>query len=363
MKNHASAIIIVLLLGLVILPSPVTAQQTTIQGYYEGFAAFGEDWYTQTSPSSGYEVANGVLRSITATGSQSFSLIPSLTRTAAQLWEAKVTLHADALQPGTLTTHNEAIQFTVGTGTGLVRVIFSGGQWQASVNICGGSAEETLVGDLEITRSFTFTYDGVSQITVKTQGFECVIANAVTISGLLVSRTSSGTIRCCWADDIVWNIYDGHTVTIGEPVVESPDDFDQGLLTFIHNIGFITPASQFFFGIILVGLTTVSGAVALKVMASGRMKLVLVLSMAALVGVFSVLLGLFPLWVYFVSAVLAATVLKGAGEIRNTWHELKAIIARRAQTIDEDGQPVQEAAVEAPEPVQDAPAPAVEGAD
>lgn len=117
---------------------------------------------------------------------------------------------------------------------------------------------------------------------------------------------------------------------------ETPAEFDSGLLAFISGIGFVTPESQFFFAIILVGLTTISGAAALKFMAPGRMKLIIVSSLAMLVGVFCVLLSMFDLWMYVLAVVLGGTIIKGGGDVRSTWHEVRDRLANRSMTINVD---------------------------
>lgn len=134
------------------------------------------------------------------------------------------------------------------------------------------------------------------------------------------------------------------------PEITEPGEFDSGLIAFITGLGFVTPASQFFFSIILVGIATVSGGVALKFMAPGRMKVVLVASIAVLVGTFCTVLQLFDLWIFVLAAVLAGTIIKGAGEVRNTWREIRETAANRSRTLNQDGEVVQETTQTAPEP-------------
>lgn len=135
-------------------------------------------------------------------------------------------------------------------------------------------------------------------------------------------------------------IYDGTQAFAPEtPEIE---DFGGGMTQFISGLGFVTPASQFFFSLILVGIATVSGGVGLKFMAPGRMKLIIILSIAGLVGAFCAILQLFDLWIFVLSAVLGATVVKGAGEVRNTWREIRETAANRSRTLNQDGEVVQE---------------------
>lgn len=116
---------------------------------------------------------------------------------------------------------------------------------------------------------------------------------------------------------------------VGATVLNEPEEFANGLIPFIVSLGFVTPESQFFFAIILIGLTTVIMAVTLKFMAPGKLKLILVSVPAALVGAFCVLLSLYDLWMFFVASILAATIIQGTTEFRNTWREVRAAIAER----------------------------------
>jgi hypothetical protein len=144
--------------------------------------------------------------------------------------------------------------------------------------------------------------------------------------------SSSGS-RTIWIDNI--NAY--ANVIVVEPVPDEPAEFDSGLVTFISGLGFITPASQFFFSLILVGIATVAGGVTLKFMAPGRMKLIVVLSVAALTGAFCAILGFFDLWMFLLAIVLAGTIVKGAGEVRNTWREVRETMAQRGEAFQDDG--------------------------
>lgn len=147
----------------------------------------------------------------------------------------------------------------------------------------------------------------------------------------------------------------GSDVIIPEtPTVNEPTEFDSGLIAFITGLGFVTPESQFFFSLILVGITLVSGGVGLKFMAPGRLKFGLVAGLTVLVGVFCVVLSMFELWMFVLAIVLAGTILKGSGEVRNTFRELRQSFARGAQDLEQSANSIEPAAAapaaSAPEP-------------
>lgn len=131
-----------------------------------------------------------------------------------------------------------------------------------------------------------------------------------------------------------WQL-DGGPIAAEEPGV--PSEFDSGLLAFITGLGFRTPESQFFFSLILVGITTVSTGVGLKFMAPGRLKLILTGGLAALVACFCVILAMFDLWMLVLALVLGGSTVMGTKEFTNTWRELRASIGRGSQVLDEDG--------------------------
>lgn len=109
----------------------------------------------------------------------------------------------------------------------------------------------------------------------------------------------------------------------------TPSEFDSGLLVFITGLGFITHASQFFFAIIIIGITIVLNGVLLKFMAPGKMKLMIVASTAMLLGAFFAILDLYDLWAFTLAAVLGGVIVKGAGDFRSTFLELKKALAER----------------------------------
>ncbi len=183
------------------------------------------------------------------------------------------------------------------------------------------------------TRALTFYVDGTQRAT----GFMMsASADAVGVAFLL-RQEPVATRYSSYMDNL--EISD---IDIGE--LNEPSEFDSGLLSFITGLGFITPESQFFFAIIVIGITTVSTGVTIKFMAPGRLKLIVVASSAMLVGVFFAILDLYALWAFTLASVLGGVIVKGSGEFRNTFFELRGALDKiRAKSGEGEEEEAQEA--------------------
>lgn len=124
---------------------------------------------------------------------------------------------------------------------------------------------------------------------------------------------------------------------VEEVVLDEATEFDAGFIAFMTGLGFITAASQFFFALILIGVTTVVTGVLLKFMAPGKMKLILVAGSAMLIGVFAVILSLFDLWQYTLALVLGLTFIKGTTEFRNTFAEVRSMLKNKFSKKEIEG--------------------------
>lgn len=109
------------------------------------------------------------------------------------------------------------------------------------------------------------------------------------------------------------------TQVVVEEAAPQPAEFDEGLVTFMSGIGFASPPSQVMFSLILVGFATVVTGGAMKIMATGRSKNGIVTLVAVLVGLFCVLLGILPAWMFLISLILSVALFQGPQTYVNTW--------------------------------------------
>lgn len=90
-----------------------------------------------------------------------------------------------------------------------------------------------------------------------------------------------------------------------------PVDLAEGLEDFAAGLGFKTVESQFFFGLLLVGIATVATGSAAKVMPPNRTKNYVIAGVAIAAGLFVVLLGFIDLWMFLLATILSVVVVRG----------------------------------------------------
>lgn len=122
--------------------------------------------------------------------------------------------------------------------------------------------------------------------------------------------------------------------------VNTPSEFDSGLLAFAASFGFISRESQMLFALILVGSVTVATGAASKWVSPGRFKNYLVLSSQALLAVFCVIATFLELWMFVLALMLGIFAIRGAQEVRNTWGDVKHMIqeARQPMVVGAEGE-------------------------
>lgn len=104
---------------------------------------------------------------------------------------------------------------------------------------------------------------------------------------------------------------------------DDPTEFDQGLVNLAVNLGFITPASQQLFSLILIAAASIIAAASTKIASPGKWKNYLILGAGALMGVFLLALNFLDFWEWIVAFMLAIFGIRGAKEARNTLFEIQ----------------------------------------
>ncbi len=340
-------IVILGMVFLAILLVPTVA--ATLTPYLEGFAGDSgttptADWYTFSgsgtgtrnvqSLTTGYMSGNVFMVGTTANGQTS----PSTTFTFVNNENTglyRFDLYCNrASAPGSqsfvLRNENGATMFNLdiqGSGTGNCAVNLIDGSplaalipntalgWTARLNFTVNYATDTYSVERTLFGGAPTTLSGRSLATASSS------AKSFLFTGF---QPSVGSVNNLVAID---NLDFGDADLPSQP--EDPTEFDSGLLTFINSVGFKTVESQFFFSILLVGIATVSTGVSLKFMSPSKLKLILISVTALIVGAFCVLLKLFDFWMYFTAMILAAAILQGVKEFKNTFIELKKYIESR----------------------------------
>lgn len=144
--------------------------------------------------------------------------------------------------------------------------------------------------------------------------------DAVTLASVADDDAFNGTLE---GSELAVYTFENTTRVVGV-APPAPAEFDQGLETFIIGIGFVTPASQLLFALILVGLAIVIAGSALKVMTPGKTKTGTITSVGVAVAIFCVIIGLVPLWMFLVSSTLAVALFQSPQTFINTFREISA---------------------------------------
>lgn len=102
-----------------------------------------------------------------------------------------------------------------------------------------------------------------------------------------------------------------------------PAEFDEGLAATIAEFGFVSAESQMLFSMILIGMATVATGAATKLLAPSKWKNWLVVGVGITIGTMAVIIGFLDLWVAIVATMLGIFAVRGAGEARNTFFEIR----------------------------------------
>lgn len=105
-------------------------------------------------------------------------------------------------------------------------------------------------------------------------------------------------------------------------------EFDVGLEGTIAEFGFVSAESQMLFSMILVGMITVATGAGTKLLGSGKWKNWILLSTGILIGVMAVIIGFLDLWVMIVATMLGVFAVRGGGEAKNTFFEIRERLRR-----------------------------------
>lgn len=93
-----------------------------------------------------------------------------------------------------------------------------------------------------------------------------------------------------------------------------PTDFDSGLVAVTQSIGFVTPVSEMFLTLILVGLATVLSA-KFTTGFEGKIRVWFIHGVVVAVGVFTIAVGYLDVWKFLLALTLSTVVHKGTSEI------------------------------------------------
>lgn len=231
------------------------------------------------------------------------------------------------------------------------------GQWSASgtpppydslTDICG----DQHTGHVTATESFHVAYSWAYQTDTLTRNdglctkvttgstnpgtwtsFVTSFSNAVNGgTGCIDNAPNTPDAHChSIISNLVINVNDGATFTIPCPAIEPPE-FDSGLVNTVSSLGFRTPESQFFFALILVGISIVTSAGLTAMFGEGKGRTWGIYVVSALTGLFCILLSFLQLWIYVLSLVVSVVIVLNAGSFTNTFRNLLDVRRRASAT-------------------------------
>lgn len=122
----------------------------------------------------------------------------------------------------------------------------------------------------------------------------------------------------------------------------APLEFDSGMLAFFSGLGFRSQNSLTLLAIILVGFVVVCTAALTKWFSPSRVKNYTIAGIAIMSGIFAGLLFNVQIWQLTISLVMGLFVVRGAGEVRNTFSTVREAVGKLR------GQPETKQPVESP---------------
>lgn len=353
-----------IVLVLVLLTLSQVVQAVTYNGYYEDFSGdFGNptsNWYVATfnnDQSAQFGARNGRIENNHQGPLISCASVCAFTPLNATLfstnnWTIEFDMGFEAFQTSETNANCDislVASFYTSGGTNVGSVSIGTGPDTGGTPSAGNPCDSSFVSSSfcnptpnyvsgftpSISRHIVLSYNTVTDfLTFENPLYSCTVSfvSAQNIRSVMGAGISIGTgfaLDTGYYDNLIVNLNNGATFDIDETAGQAPE-FDQGLQDFASGLGFVTPQSQTFFALILIGLSEIVLAFMTGFFGDGKWRIWVIHGVAGAVGVVCVLLGYVQFWVLIVALVLATTVVSGG---RDTLNTLKKLASGGAQKL------------------------------